>query len=83
MITREELKKLIVEALISLEGSGRIIDVCKYIWDNYEDELRKSGDIFYTWQYDVRWAGQALREEGQIHNDSRRGPWILSKKKVS
>lgn len=45
MITRSDLKKLVVE-----DGSGRVVDVCKYIWENHEDELRASGDMFFAWQ---------------------------------
>jgi uncharacterized protein YutD len=43
---------------------AQVIEVCKYIWDNYEHELRGSGNVLYTWQYDVRWAAQQLREDG-------------------
>ncbi len=77
LITREVLKELIMESLAELGGSGRIVDVCKLIWEKYETELRRSGDIFYTWQYDLRWAGQELRKEGKIGLETRRGPWIL------
>jgi hypothetical protein len=34
--------------LESLGGSGRIVDVAKFIWKHKENELKKSGDMFYT-----------------------------------
>ena len=55
-------------------------DVSKYIWEHYEDELRQSGDLFYTWQYDVRWAAQKLRNRGLLKavNGRRDLPWELA-----
>ena len=64
MITREDMKPWIIAALKLHGGKARVVQVCKYIWDNYEHELRASGNILYTWQYDVRWAAQKLRDEG-------------------
>lgn len=43
-----------------------MIDVAKHIWANHEDELKRSGDLFYSWQYDMRWAAQNLRGAGQL-----------------
>ena len=37
-----------------------------------------SGDIFYTWQYDIRWVGTELRKLGIMKKDSKRGIWELS-----
>lgn len=64
MTTREDMKPWIMAALRAHGGKARIVEVCKYIWHNYEDVLRASGDVLYTWQYDVRWAGQQLRDDG-------------------
>ncbi len=33
-------------------------------------ELRSSGDLFYTWQYDIRWAATTLRKEGIMKDAS-------------
>ncbi len=63
-MTREKLLNVVVEALRKNGSKGTIVQVSKYIWDNYEQELRDSGDIFYTWQYEVRWAAKKLRDKG-------------------
>ena len=47
----------------------------KFVWDNYEKDLRASGDFFYTWQYDLRWAGDGLVKEGKLDKTSHRGTW--------
>jgi hypothetical protein len=33
-----------------------------YVWDHHQQELRDSGDLFYTWGYDIRRVGQWLRD---------------------
>lgn len=62
MLSRLDLPDVLHAALKSLGGSARIVDVCKYVWDNYESELRNSNKLFYTWQYDIRWAATKLRK---------------------
>ena len=61
-------------------GAARLVDICKFVWENHEGQLRASGDLFYTWQYDVRWAGTALRHEGLLKDSklSDRGVWELT-----
>ncbi len=69
-----------VEALEAHGGSAYLLDVCKHIWKFHESALRESGDEFYTWQYDIRWAAQRLRDDGVLVRKSRgdRGPWRLA-----
>ena len=80
MASKEDLKKWVVDALLALGGSAKIVDVCKHIWQHHENDLRASGDLFYTWQYDVRWAAQSLRDAGTLKTakDSRGAPWTLA-----
>ena len=66
MLRREDMKPWVIEALKSMGGRGWPKDVAKYIWDHYEPELKKSGHMLYTWQYDVRWAAQSLRKSGAL-----------------
>ena len=66
MITKTILGQLIIEALESNSGAASIVKICQYIWQNYESDLRDSGNLFYTWQYDLRWASQRLCKEGII-----------------
>ena len=71
---KEDLAEYIIEALTALGGSGRIERVCEFVWCNYEHELRKSGDLFYTWQYDIRWSATYLRKKNILKGS---GEWIL------
>jgi hypothetical protein len=79
MNDKDVLKNWVVNAIKANQGSATIVDVCKYVWENYEKELRQSGDGFYTWQYDIRWAGQKLRDDGTLKpaSLSPKGIWIL------
>jgi len=64
MAHRKDLRKWLIEALKAHNRSAPIVEVCKYVWKNYENELRRSGDLFFTWQYDIRWSATQLRKEG-------------------
>ena len=76
MSDKSFLKSWVKDALRHHGGSASILDVAKYIWINHEGDLRNSGDLFYTWQYDMRWACTALRREGAVE-DQKRGLWKL------
>lgn len=81
MTTQADLDEWVHDALVELGGRGRIVDVCKYIWHNHERQLRDSGDLFYTWQYDMRWATDHLRRAGVMKpaTVSPKGVWELLK----
>lgn len=67
MATKHSLKTWIVEALQQAPGgSMHHVRIAEHIWRHHEDELRLSGDLFFTWQYDLRWAAQTLREDGVL-----------------
>ena len=74
------LRKWIVAALKSYGGAATMIDVSKWIWENHSEDLEKEGDLFYRWQYAMRWAATTLRKDGiiepAVHSD--RGIWVLS-----
>ncbi|MGO4597306.1 hypothetical protein [Terrabacter sp. 2RAF25] len=81
MADKEILKDWVLEALESLGGSGSVLAVSKKIWARHEDDIVSSGDLFYTWQYDVRWAAQKLRDSGRLKPSpgrSARANWELS-----
>jgi hypothetical protein len=71
MITKQDLPNLVLEALHHLGGSGTVVDVAREVWQRHESELRASGDLFFTWQYDLRWAAQELRNESRLAPTSR------------
>lgn len=80
MADRSTLKGWVLAALRELGGAGKIVDVCKIVWRDHGEELEASGDLFYTWQYDIRWAAQYLRDNGYLVPVQRRrdAPWVLS-----
>jgi hypothetical protein len=80
MATKHNLVDWLFEALRAAEGRGRISELCKHVWENHEDDLRASEDLFYTWQYDIRWAAYQLRKQGKMKPDtlSPKGIWELS-----
>ena len=65
-MTKEMLPDLLYGILRDMGGHGSIISICKRFWSEYENELRNSGDLFYTWQYDIRWAATTLRKTGRM-----------------
>jgi hypothetical protein len=80
MADKNQLKQWVLEALSELGGSGSVVDVCEVIWRRHEPHLRVTRDLFFTWQYDVRWAAQELRDAGELTSlaGNRRGPWQIS-----
>ena len=80
-MTRDDMKVWVLSALRSLGGKAWAGDVAKYIWHTYEAELRASGPMLYTWQYDARWAATSLRKEGKLKpvHGRRDLPWELDK----
>ena len=66
MADKFDLRDWLVEALMANEKKGTIVEVCKYIWRNYQGELKASGNLFYAWQYDVRWAATELFVKGDV-----------------
>lgn len=80
MAERDDLKVWVVKALRQLGGAASIVRVCQRVWQMHELELRASGDLFFTWQYDIRWAAQYLRNMGLLVavDNSRTKDWTLS-----
>ncbi len=80
-IRKKDMVWILVDALKFLKGKGTIVQVSKVIWENYNKELKSSGDIFYTWQYDIRWARHKLQKEGRLdtHMVNGRSIWELIK----
>ena len=79
MASRNDMKIWVAAALVSMGGKGWPKDVAKYIWDNYEVQIKLSGSLLYTWQYDARWAATAMRKEGvlkAVHGKTNK-PWEL------
>lgn len=78
MITKAVLKDWTIDALRDLGGRGRIWEMCEHIWKHHEPDLRDAGPLFYTWQYDMRWAGQKLQKEGKLSKAGKNYTWYLT-----
>jgi hypothetical protein len=78
--TKYDLETWLLEAIRDLGGRATIPRICERIWRDHEDELRRSGDLFYTWQYDIRWAAQRLRDQRVLlpNSETERGIWQLA-----
>ncbi len=74
-----DLEEWILAALRANKGAASIVDIAKHIWENHETELRQSGDLFYTWQYRMRWAAQRLQHAGKLRKlkEGARARWTL------
>ena len=79
MTKREELQDWVIAALRDFGGSASIVQVAQHIWAHHENELRASGELFFTWQYDMRWACTRLRDRNIVQAAlvSKRGEWRL------
>lgn len=83
MISRSDLQDWVVSALRELGGSGSIVGVAKILWRDHENDLKASGDLFYTWQYDMRWACTKLRKNKVVcaAEATPKGVWRLVSEK--
>jgi hypothetical protein len=76
--SRRDLLEWVAEALSELGGSAPVVEIAKVIWKKHEGDLRASGNLFYTWQYDMRWAAQQLQIDGRLlKGEPRFGHWSL------
>ena len=66
LIRKQDMTILVSDALESLGGKGTIVEVAAEIWKHHKDDLEASGEIFYTWQYEMRWARHRLSEAGKL-----------------
>lgn len=79
-ITRTSMTTWVEEALHDHGGSSTLLDVCKHVWQHHGSDIQSAGDLFYKWQYEVRWAADILRKEGVLRpaNQTPRGVWQLA-----
>ena len=80
MAKREDLQDWVIAALKHYGGSANIVQVAQHIWSLHKGELENSRDLFFTWQYDMRWACTRLRKRQiiQAAEISKRGEWCLT-----
>jgi hypothetical protein len=77
MTYKDDLKEWVLRAIKENGGEATLVQVAKHIWVNHESDLKRHGDAFYVWQYDMRWAAQYLRDEGHLvgADQAPRGIW--------
>jgi hypothetical protein len=63
---RDQLRVAVENAIDASGGEATIVEVAKHIWANHEADLKASGDLFFTWQYEMRWAAQKLRDDSKL-----------------
>ena len=80
MASRYDLESWLEQALRGMPGRrGTIVAICRKIWEAHEPELRSSGELFFTWQYDIRWEANRLRRQKLLKpvETSPKGFWEL------
>ena len=82
---RQILMPWVMDAIEDRGGKATIVEVAQHIWRFHEEDLLGAGDLFFTWQYDMRWAAQQLRDDGKLlaSNASPRGYWISTTREHS
>ena len=66
MATKHDLQLWVMEALADQGGAATVLEASKRIWETHRKDLSDSGDLFFTWQYDMRWAAHVLRSKGEM-----------------
>jgi hypothetical protein len=63
-ITKQDLPNILHKLLHdNFNGRAEMMDIFKKFYKVYEDALKNSDDLFYTWNYDIRWAATELRKQ--------------------
>ncbi|WP_082167382.1 hypothetical protein [Methylobacterium aquaticum] len=78
---RQKLSEAVLRAVRDNGGRATIVEIARHIWINHEADLKAAGDLFYTWQYEMRWTAQKLRNAGQLAyaRENGRNVWQLVK----
>jgi hypothetical protein len=66
MTIRSDLEDWIISAINFHGGKASVTAISKYVWENYEPQIKAYGNALYTWQYDLRWAGEKLKDKGKL-----------------
>jgi hypothetical protein len=54
MFSKADLEEWVIDALRALGGEAHLTRIAEHIWVHHKDDLQASGDLFFTWQYDMR-----------------------------
>ena len=61
-MNRYDLPDILYNSIKDMGGQTNSVNVCKCVWQQHQQELLDSGDLFNTCQYDIRWATTELRK---------------------
>lgn len=70
-MTRKDLPEILYDLIKELGGRAEMMEVFKAFWEKYKTQLHETDDIFYTWNYDIRWAATKLRKSKKMKQASR------------
>lgn len=65
-MVRNDLPDLLYEIIKSLGGKASMTNILREILKLYASKLNPSENMFYTWNYDIRWTVTELRRDGRI-----------------
>lgn len=77
MTSAEILQSWLLEGLAASGGSASPVDIAKQVWARHRGDLESAGDLFYTWQIDLRASAETLRASGVLHIDDA-GAWVMT-----
>jgi len=64
---REDLPDILYNIIKSFpNGSATMQQIFRRFWNLYKKKLNEADDIFYTWNYEIRWAATELRKQGRM-----------------
>ncbi len=63
---RNDLPDLLYSTIKDLGGKASMMDIFRKFWEDYASKIPHNEDMFYTWNYDIRWAATKLRKEGRM-----------------
>ena len=65
-MTRKDLPEILYELIKELGGKAKMMEIFKVFWQKYKNQLNETEDLFYTWNYDIRWAATQLRKQKRM-----------------
>ncbi|MDD4815529.1 MAG: hypothetical protein PHQ62_00095 [Clostridia bacterium] len=71
-MTRKDLPDILYNIIHQLGGKPNMMEIFKKFWKEYGSNFTTDDDIFYTWNYDIRWAATQLRKQRKMKPASTR-----------
>jgi len=63
---KKDLPDLLYNTIKSLKGRSSMMAIFREFWRTHASKLKDEDELFYTWNYDIRWAATQLRKEGRM-----------------